>query len=127
MKLKLITGLSFLLFACDPGHETTSTIENNSGKQIILISQTFNANKITLAPGESKIIKHSGPGGYKYTKEQEFCPCGDEDIQIYSADSTLKITKNIVNAENWTRTSKRKYIKCGVFICKFSLTDGDIK
>jgi len=127
MKLTLIIGLTFLLFGCDPGHETTSTVENNSSRQVILIGFDFGADKITLGPGESKVVKHGGLGGYKYIKSQEYCPCSDPDIQIYTTDTTLKITKDIKNSDNWSRTSKRKYIKGGVFTCKFTLTDQDIK
>ena len=82
--------------------------------------------KSHLDLAESKVIKQSGLGGYKYIKGQEFCPCADPDIKIYTVDTTLKIIKDIKNADNWSKTSKRKYIKGGVFTCKFTLTDQDI-
>jgi hypothetical protein len=120
-------GLTFLCVSCDPGHETTSIIENNSSRQVILVSQIFGVDKIVLNPGESKRVKNTGPGGYKYIRGQEFCPCADPDIEIYTVDTAFKITKDIKNAGNWSKTSKRKYIKGGVFTCKFALTDQDIK
>jgi len=127
MKFTLVIGLVFLIWRCDPAHEITSTIENNSSRQLILISQTFDADKLILGPGESKIVKHRGLGGYKYIKSQEFCPCADSIIKISTVDTTLKITKDIKNPDNWSKTSKRKNIKGGEFTCRFTLTDQDIK
>lgn len=77
MRLTFIFVLTFLLFGCDPGHEITSTIENKSSRQVILISSDFGADKVTLGSGESKVLKHSGLGGCKYIKGQEYCPSTD--------------------------------------------------
>lgn len=120
--------LAFGLTNCDPGHKITYTVENNSSRQVVLISTIFDKdkNKIILGPNESKVVSEGGLGGYTEVKKYEYCPYSDPEIQIYPVDTTLKITKDIKSLANWSRTEKRKHIKGGVFTCKFTLTDQDI-
>jgi hypothetical protein len=122
-----IISLSLLLTSCDPGHSIKITIENQTNKSVVLISQTFDKDKLILSPYESRTVRESGLGGYKALQDVEFCPCADSAIQLYTLDTTLKITKDIKNPDNWFKTSRRINIKSGTFTCKFTLTNQDIK
>ncbi len=119
----------FSFTGCDPGHQITDTIENNSDKKIKIISNAFGQDnqEIIIEPNDKFVSNSGGLGGYNAVNSSEFCPCVAEvTVSITTIDTNFKVIKDFKNPNNWSKTKKKKLNKNGIFTCKFTIEQSDI-
>ena len=106
------------MIACDPSSKCHVTVENNSSHVLIYAGEKLYPN--------SQILKiNGGMGSYTYWKRTNRCTC--HELDLTPEDTTLTLTKQTSDCNNWEKSDKKVNGICGEFKIKFKIADSDIK
>jgi len=126
-----IYAIGFLLLlgltACDPGHHGTASIDNQSSESLTLHYQTRYQDTTIIIPSKTKkaVLSFGGIGEGRIYPGALF---EFKEIELYPADTSKSVVKNITDMENWEMVNRNKHrFSIKPIDCWFKLTDDDIE
>jgi hypothetical protein len=128
-------SISFFLFlflatffiGCDPGHVGKTFIRNESSQTLHFKYKTYNKDTVIVIPAHSfvDVFHFGGIGSGKY---YDCCACEFLEVSLQPADTTLTMTKNIMDQNSWkmTNPNKRRFSHKEID-CEFVVAQSDIQ
>ncbi len=106
IQFSLCFSILLLLCACEGGTTFTKSINNTSSETLTVTAYTVysTGNEVVLNPNEEKEVYWNDFMG-RFTGDDYTCTNDIDSIVITTASGKV-VTKNLLDANNWTRESK---------------------
>lgn len=120
----LITVIT-ILSSCEGGTTFTKSVDNNSSETITIKLHTIYGTNdaVTINPNESKQIYWDDQMG-RFVDDAYTCTQFIDSVEISIINNKV-LTKDIMNSNNWTNTSKGG--RNSREDCKFSISNEDLQ